>query len=58
LQLAPQADAYLVLARLDFAGGNLDQASKEAGEALKLDATSRGALELRRLIEATEAQKK
>jgi tetratricopeptide (TPR) repeat protein len=58
LQLAPQVDAYLVLARLDFAGGNLDEASKEAGEALKLDATSRGAMDLRRLIEAKEAQKK
>jgi hypothetical protein len=36
----------------------LDEASKEAGEALKLDATSRGAMDLRRLIEAKEAQKK
>ena len=58
LQLAPQADAYLVLARLDFAGGNLDEADKEAGEALKLDASSRVALELRRLIEAKEGLKK
>ena len=58
LQLAPQVDAYLVLARLDFAGGNLDEASKETGEALKLDTTSRGALDLRRQIEAKEAQKK
>ncbi|MGA2649347.1 MAG: hypothetical protein ABSF28_02435 [Terracidiphilus sp.] len=58
LQLAPQADAYLVLARLDFAGGNLDLASKEAGEALKLDAASQGALDLQRQIEAKEGQKK
>ena len=58
LQLAPQPDAYLVLARLDFAGGNLDEADKEAGEALKLDASSRVALELRRLIEAKEGLKK
>ncbi|MGA2851609.1 MAG: hypothetical protein ABSE46_21610 [Terracidiphilus sp.] len=58
IQLSPQADAYLVLARLDFAGGNLDQASKETGEALRLDATSRGALELRRQIEAKQGLKK
>jgi tetratricopeptide (TPR) repeat protein len=58
LELAPQADAYLVLGRLDFAGGHLDEANKEAGEALKLDATSRPAQELRHRIEAREGQKK
>jgi tetratricopeptide (TPR) repeat protein len=58
LELAPTADAYLVLGRLDFAGGHLAEANKEVGSALKLDATSRAALELRRQIEAREGQKK
>ncbi|MGA9667699.1 MAG: hypothetical protein WBQ94_00740 [Terracidiphilus sp.] len=58
LQLSPSADAYLVLARLDFAGGHLDEANNEAGEALKLDASSRAAMELRRQIEAKQGQKK
>jgi tetratricopeptide (TPR) repeat protein len=58
LELAPSADAYLVLGRLDFAGGHLAEANKEVGSALKLDATSRAALELRRQIEAREGQKK
>jgi tetratricopeptide (TPR) repeat protein len=58
LELAPSADAYLVLARLDFSGGHLDQANNEADEALKLDSTNRTALELRREIETKQAQKK
>lgn len=58
LQLAPSADAYLVLGRLDFAGGHLDEANKDVTAALKLDATSRAALELRRQIEAREGQQK
>jgi tetratricopeptide (TPR) repeat protein len=58
LELAPSADAHLVLGRLDFAGGHLAEANQEAGEALKLDSTSRAALELRRQIEAREGQKK
>ena len=58
LELAPSADAYLVLGRLDFAGGHLEEANQETGEALKLDQTSRAALELRRQIEAREGQKK
>jgi tetratricopeptide (TPR) repeat protein len=57
LDLAPSADAYLVLGRLDLAGGRLEEASREAGEALKLDATSRPALELRHQIEAREGKK-
>jgi hypothetical protein len=48
----------MVLGRLDFAGGHLEEADKEAGEALKLNATSHAALELRRAIEAREGQKK
>lgn len=51
LQLAPSADAYLVLGRLDLAANHLDEASKEIGEALKLDPQSRAAQELSRQIE-------
>ncbi|MGD0891677.1 MAG: tetratricopeptide repeat protein [Terracidiphilus sp.] len=58
LELSPSADAYLVLGRLDFAGGHLSEANQEAGEALKLDATSSAALDLRRQIAAREGQKK
>jgi hypothetical protein len=36
----------------------LDDADKEAGEALKLDGTSRVAMELRTQIEAKGSQKK
>ena len=54
LHLEPSADAYLVLGRLDFAGGKLDEASQEAGEALKLDPSSRSAQELKRQIEARQ----
>jgi tetratricopeptide (TPR) repeat protein/TolB-like protein len=58
LDIAPSADAYLVLGRLDYAGGHLAEANQEAGEALKLDATSRAALELRSLIAARAGQRK
>jgi len=58
LKLAPEADAYLVLARQDFAGGHLTEADKEAGDALALEPANPLALELRREIEAREAQKK
>ena len=52
LKLEATADAYLVLGRLDLAANHLDQANKEAGEALKLDPQNRTAQELRRQIEA------
>jgi Tfp pilus assembly protein PilF len=58
LKLAPSADAYLVLGRLDLAASQLGEANKEADEALNLDPTSRAAQELRRQIEAREGQKK
>jgi tetratricopeptide (TPR) repeat protein len=58
LRLEPSADAYLVLGRLDLAGGHLDDANKEAGEALRLDSTSRAAQELWRQIEARKGQRK
>jgi tetratricopeptide (TPR) repeat protein len=58
LELEPSADAYLVLGRLDLAASQLNEASREAGEALKLAPQSHAALELRRQIEAREAQKR
>ncbi len=51
LELKPLAEAYLVLGRLDLAANHLDDASKEAGEALKLDPGNRGAQDLGRQIE-------
>jgi tetratricopeptide (TPR) repeat protein len=58
LELMPSADAYQVMARLDLAAGNLDQAGYEAGEALKLVPGSKDAQELRQRIDAAAAQKK
>jgi tetratricopeptide (TPR) repeat protein len=57
LELEPSAGAYLILGRLDFAASRLDEAGKEAGEALKLEPASRAAQELRRQIEAREGLK-
>jgi len=58
LKLTPSVDAYMVLGRLDLAGGKLEEADKEAGDALKLAPTDPAAGELRRQIEAREAEKK
>ena len=58
LELAPSADAYLVLARLDLAAGRLDAADKEVGEALALNPANRAAQELKQQIEAREGPKK
>jgi tetratricopeptide (TPR) repeat protein len=57
LALQPSADAYLVLARLDFEANHLDDAGTEAGEALRLDPQSRSALEIKRQIESKAGQK-
>jgi tetratricopeptide (TPR) repeat protein len=57
LDLAGSAQAYLVLARLDFADNHLSEADNEAGAALKLDPTSRVALELRHAVQSKEALK-
>jgi tetratricopeptide (TPR) repeat protein len=51
LELKPLVEAYLVLGRLDLAANHLDDASKEAGEALKLDPGNGGAQDLSRQIE-------
>ena len=52
LEIAPSADAYLVLGRLDIAENHIDDASREIGEALKLDPASRAAQELNRQVQA------
>jgi tetratricopeptide (TPR) repeat protein len=57
LQIAPSADAYLVLGRLDMAANQMDEASREIGEALKLDPASRAAQDLNRQILARTGRK-
>ena len=51
LQIAPSLDAYLVLGRLDIATNHIDDASREVGEALKLEPGSRAAQDLKRQVE-------
>jgi tetratricopeptide (TPR) repeat protein len=58
LELMPSVEAYLVMGRLDLAAGHLDQASYDAGEALKIEPGNPAAQELRQRIEAREGQKK
>jgi len=50
LELAPSADAYLVLGRLDFEENHLAEARSEAGNALKLSPGSSAAEELMREV--------
>jgi Tfp pilus assembly protein PilF len=50
LELAPSADAYLVLGRLDFEENHLAEAKSEAGNALKLSPGSSAAQELMREV--------
>ena len=57
LELKSSANAYLVLGRLDLASGQVDEANRDAGEALKLEPANRAAQELRRQIEARQGQK-
>jgi tetratricopeptide (TPR) repeat protein len=57
LKLSPSLDAYLVLGRLDLASNHMDDASRDVGEALKLDPASRTAQELNRQIEARAGKK-
>jgi tetratricopeptide (TPR) repeat protein len=51
LELKPVAESYLVLGRLDLAANHLDEATREAGEAQKLDPRSRAVQDLNRQIE-------
>jgi tetratricopeptide (TPR) repeat protein len=57
LKLSPSVDAYLVLGRLDLAANHMDDATKDIGEALKLDPASRPAQELNRAIELRTGKK-
>ncbi|MGP8251412.1 MAG: tetratricopeptide repeat protein [Terracidiphilus sp.] len=54
LELAPSADAYLVLGRLDLEENHLADARSEAGNALKLSPASPAAQELMREVEARD----
>ena len=58
LDLDPTADAFLVLARLDLAGGQSAEARSEAAKALLLDPQNHVAQDLTRQIDAKEAQKR
>jgi len=58
LELLPSVNAYLVLGRLDFAAGHLDLANEETEAALRIDATSKQAMELKRQIVSKDASKK
>lgn len=57
LELAPLPNAYLVLARLDMAGGHWEDARREAEEILQLEPKNKTALEVKRQIEEKSAQK-
>jgi tetratricopeptide (TPR) repeat protein len=57
LELGPSANAYLVLAQLDLAAGNLGTANTDAGNALKLDPANRGAQDILRQIQTKTGQK-
>lgn len=58
LELGPSADAYLVLARLDLAASHLDEANREASEALKLNPNSVPAQEVIRQVTVREGLRK
>jgi len=51
LQHQPNLNAYMVLARIDLAGGHLPEARDEADQAVKLDGSNRAAKELRKAID-------
>ncbi|HEX4283819.1 MAG TPA: tetratricopeptide repeat protein [Terracidiphilus sp.] len=50
LELKPSSQAYLVLGQIDLAEGHLDEAGKEAAQAMQLDPGSRSAQDLSRQI--------
>ena len=58
LELRPTAGAYLVLARLDLAANHLDDATRDAGEALKLTPRSQAAQDVLRQVSARQGQTK
>jgi tetratricopeptide (TPR) repeat protein len=52
LELAPSADAYLVLGRLDLEGNHLPEAGNDADQALKLAPANQAAKDLMRQVQA------
>jgi tetratricopeptide (TPR) repeat protein len=58
LELQPSADAYLVLARLDIAANHLDDASRDADAALKVNPNSLAAREVLRRLGAKQGAAK
>ncbi len=56
LELQPTAGAYLILARLDIAANHLDDATRDAGEALKLNPRSQAAQDVLRQVSARQGQ--
>jgi tetratricopeptide (TPR) repeat protein len=57
LELGPSANAYVVLAQLDLAAGNLGTANTDAGNALKLDPANRTAQDILKQVLAKTGQK-
>ena len=58
LELAPSADAYLVLCRLDMAENHLSEARDDAAKALRLDPSSQAAQELLRQVQTHAGESK
>ena len=58
LELAPSADAYLVLGRIDLGENRLPEARSDADNALRLNPSSAAAQELMRQISARNGAKK
>jgi tetratricopeptide (TPR) repeat protein len=56
LQVKPSDSAYLVLARLDLAGNHLDDAGKNANEALRLNPGNLAAKDILRLVNERKGQ--
>jgi tetratricopeptide (TPR) repeat protein len=56
LELRPTPGAYLILARLDLAANHLDDATRDAGEALKLTPNSQAAQDVLRQVSARQGQ--
>jgi len=58
LGIEPSAEAYLVLARLDLAANRLEEANRDAGEALKLSPNDQAAKEVLRQVSAKQGAAK
>ena len=58
LELMPSVQAYLVMGRLDLAGGRMDAATYDVTEARKIEPGNAAVEDLGRQVEAKKAQKK